>query len=173
MDFPIQLVEDAHQLNETPINDVTTSGEVIVSSEQQQHIPLQSRLLYPTSPDPMDYSRHHVPVLTDDEFSSDSDSDIEPDLPPGLDGAAFQSRLPANKLTKQEMDFFPDVAGGSQSAIMEFLFIRNKLLQAWLMDPFNELTPDKAQTIIHLPHPGLFRSSCFHTHNSIPMISFP
>lgn len=24
-----------------------------------------------------------VPVLMDDEFSSDSDSDIEPDLPPG------------------------------------------------------------------------------------------
>ena len=24
-----------------------------------------------------------MPVLTDDEFSSDSDSDIEPDLPPG------------------------------------------------------------------------------------------
>lgn len=72
----------------------------------------------------------------------------------GLDGAAFQSRLPANKLTKQEMDFFPDIASGSQSAIMEFLFIRNKLLQAWLMEPKHELTPDKAQTIVHLPHPG-------------------
>ena len=76
-------------------------------------------------------------------------------LPQGLDGAAFQSRLPANKLTKQEMDFFPDIASGSQSAIMEFLFIRNKLLQAWLQDPLNELTPEKGQAVVHLPHPGI------------------
>lgn len=72
----------------------------------------------------------------------------------GLDGAAFQSRFPANKLTQQEMDFFPDIASGSQSAIMEFLFIRNKLLQTWLLDPLNELTPERAQTAVHLPHPG-------------------
>lgn len=114
-----------------------------------------------------------VPVLMDDEFSSDSDSDIEPDLPPGkphphtdtppnwphpltgLDGAAFQSRLPANKLTRQEIDFFPDIANGSQSAIMEFLRIRNKLLQAWLHDPLNELTADKAQSVANVPHSGI------------------
>ena len=42
------------------------------------------------------------------------------------------------------MDFFPDIASGSQSAIMEFLFIRNKLLQAWLQDPLNEITPEEA-----------------------------
>ena len=58
------------------------------------------------------------------------------------------------------MDFFPDIASGSQSAIMEFLFIRNKLLQAWLNEPIHELTPDKAQTIVHLPHPGMLT----HTH---------
>ena len=72
----------------------------------------------------------------------------------GLDGAAFQSRLPANKLTKQEMVFFPDISGSSQSAIMEFLFIRNRLLQTWLQDPVHELTTDKAQAAVHLPHPG-------------------
>ena len=53
------------------------------------------------------------------------------------------------------MDFFPDIASGSQSAIMEFLFIRNKLLQAWLQDPLNELTPEKGQAVVHLPHPGI------------------
>lgn len=38
---------------------------------------------------------------------------------------------------------------------MEFLFIRNRLLQTWLHDPVHELTADKAQTVIHLPHPGM------------------
>ena len=37
---------------------------------------------------------------------------------------------------------------------MEYLFIRNKLLQTWLLEPLNELTPEKAQSAVHLPHPG-------------------
>ena len=73
----------------------------------------------------------------------------------GLDGAAFASRMPANKLTQQESEFFPDIAHGSQSAIMEFLFIRNKLLHTWLGDPTSELTAEKAQNTVLLPQSGL------------------
>ena len=80
----------------------------------------------------------------------------------GLDDAAFQSHLPANKLTQQETNFFPDIAGGSQSAIMEFLFIRNKILQAWLQDPMHELTAEKAQAAVHLPHPGMRTQYMYH-----------
>ena len=76
----------------------------------------------------------------------------------GLDGAAFQSRLPANKMTQLESDFFPDIASGSQSAIMEFLFIRNKLLQLWVLDPTVEFTPERAQAAVNLPHPGTIRA---------------
>ena len=49
---------------------------------------------------------------------------------------------------------FPDIAHGSQSAVMEFLFIRNKLLQTWLQDPTNELTVERAQSIVVLPQSG-------------------
>ena len=73
---------------------------------------------------------------------------------PGLDGAAFSSRMPAGKITQQEMECFPDIAHGSQSAVMEFLFIRNKLLQTWLQDPTNELTIEKAQSVVVLPQSG-------------------
>jgi len=73
---------------------------------------------------------------------------------PGLDGAAFSSRMPAGKLTQQEMECFPDIAHGSQSAVMEFLFIRNKLLQTWLQDPTNELTIERAQSVVVLPQSG-------------------
>ena len=72
----------------------------------------------------------------------------------GLDGAAFASRMPANKLTQMETEIFFDIAHGSQSAIMEFLFIRNKLLQAWLADPSVELTAEKAQAAVILPQAG-------------------
>jgi len=77
--------------------------------------------------------------------------------PSGLDGAAFASRMPANKLTQMEAEIFTDVAHGSQSAIMEFLFIRNKLLHAWLADPSNELTAEKAQAAVVLPQAGGWR----------------
>ncbi|XP_019848757.1 PREDICTED: lysine-specific histone demethylase 1A-like isoform X2 [Amphimedon queenslandica] len=144
-----QLVAGAPELQQTNNNIEAETDEVIVSTQEQAI--LHQRLLYAPEDDER-VSSEQVPVLMDDEFSSDSDSDIEPDLPPGLDGAAFQSRLPANKLTRQEIDFFPDIASGSQSAIMEFLRIRNKLLQAWLHDPLNELTADKAQSIANIPH---------------------
>ena len=72
----------------------------------------------------------------------------------GLEGAAFASRMPANKMTQQEMEFFPDIAHGSQPATMEFLFIRNRLLQAWLADPSSQLTAERAQSIVQLPQSG-------------------
>lgn len=62
--------------------------------------------------------------------------------------------MPANKITQQEMEFFPDIAHGSQAALMEFLFIRNRLLQAWISDPTTELTTERAQTIMQLPQSG-------------------
>lgn len=37
---------------------------------------------------------------------------------------------------------------------MEFLFIRNKLLQMWLADPLAELTAEKAQNTVLLPQSG-------------------
>lgn len=71
-----------------------------------------------------------------------------------LDGAAFASRMPANKMTQQEMEFFPDVAHGSQSAMLEFLYIRNRLLQMWINNCNSELTAEKAQNTVVLPQSG-------------------
>jgi hypothetical protein len=62
--------------------------------------------------------------------------------------------MPTNKLTQMESEIFSDIAHGSQAAIMEFLYIRNRLLQAWLADPTVELTCEKAQAAIVLPQPG-------------------
>ena len=72
----------------------------------------------------------------------------------GLDGAAFASRMPANKLTQMETEIFFDIAHGTPSAIMEFLFIRNKLIQVWLTEPSVELTAEKAQAAVILPQAG-------------------
>ena len=61
-------------------------------------------------------------------MSSDGDSDIEPDLPTGMEGAALASRLPPDRLSKQEQQFFGDITGGNQQMLAEYLFIRNKIV---------------------------------------------
>ena len=46
----------------------------------------------------------------------------------GLEGAAFQSRLPYDKMTAQEAACFPDIVQGSQQTQKVFLYIRNRLV---------------------------------------------
>jgi lysine-specific histone demethylase 1 len=71
--------------------------------------------------------------------------------------------MPANKMTQQEAEFFPDVAHGSQSAMLEFLYIRNRLLQMWINNPGSELTAEKAQNTVVLPQSGQGRAYvCIH-----------
>ena len=46
----------------------------------------------------------------------------------GLEGAAFQSRVPFDKLTSQEAACFPDILQGPPQAQKVFLYIRNRLV---------------------------------------------
>lgn len=45
---------------------------------------------------------------------------------PGVEGAAFQSRLPHDRMTSQEAACFPDIISGSQQTQKVFLYIRNR-----------------------------------------------
>ena len=47
---------------------------------------------------------------------------------PGIEGAAFQSRLPFDKMTSQEASCFPDVSQGPPPVQKLFLYIRNRLV---------------------------------------------
>ena len=46
----------------------------------------------------------------------------------GLEGAAFQSRLPVDKMTAQEAAAFPDIVQGPPQAQKVFLYIRNRIV---------------------------------------------
>ena len=46
----------------------------------------------------------------------------------GLEGAAFQSRLPVDKLSAEEASSFPDVAQSIPASQKLFLHIRNRLV---------------------------------------------
>uniref|UniRef100_A0AAY3ZUE8 Lysine-specific histone demethylase n=1 Tax=Denticeps clupeoides TaxID=299321 RepID=A0AAY3ZUE8_9TELE len=68
----------------------------------------------------------------------EEENDSEPDEPsdgPGqhqmhtcMEGAAFQSRLPHDRMTSQEAACFPDIISGSQQTQKVFLYIRNRTL---------------------------------------------
>jgi len=47
----------------------------------------------------------------------------------GLEGAAFQSRLPADRLSTQEATAFPDVAQGAIQTQKLYLYLRNRVVK--------------------------------------------
>ncbi|XP_059476697.1 lysine-specific histone demethylase 1A isoform X2 [Neocloeon triangulifer] len=70
----------------------------------------------------------------------------------GLDGAAFQSRLPFDKLTSTEAACFPDIAQGPSQTQKVFLHIRNRLLQLWLQNPKQQLISDNCVAQVESPY---------------------
>lgn len=58
-----------------------------------------------------------------------------------LEGAAFQSRLPFEKMSSLEAECFSDLQGASSLA---FVQIRNRILKVWFEDPKKQLTQEVA-----------------------------
>nr|XP_053648484.1 lysine-specific histone demethylase 1A-like [Cherax quadricarinatus] len=69
----------------------------------------------------------------------------------GLDGAAFQSRMPADKLTTLEGSLFSDIVKSPPPTHRLFLHIRNRILQMWLESPLQELTYEGVMADLESP----------------------
>ncbi|XP_046399072.1 lysine-specific histone demethylase 1A-like [Ischnura elegans] len=86
----------------------------------------------------------------------DKEEEVEPDSeqddPTGLEGAAFQSRLPFDKMTATEAACFPDVTQGPPQTQKVFLHIRNRLLQLWLENPKQQLLFENVLPQIEPPY---------------------
>jgi len=80
----------------------------------------------------------------DDVNETKSESDSKDDLlglpvePTGLEGSAFQSRVPFDKMTQVEAACFPDLVTPLASQKL-FLQLRNRILQLWLENPRQQL----------------------------------
>ncbi|KAG5308100.1 KDM1A demethylase, partial [Acromyrmex insinuator] len=91
-------------------------------------------------------------VKDDDDQDSDHEDPHVKELLNGLEGAAFQSRLPFDKLTSTEAACFPDIAGGLLQTQKVFLHIRNRLLQIWLENPKQQLIIENVLPQIESPY---------------------
>ncbi|XP_014259163.1 lysine-specific histone demethylase 1A-like isoform X2 [Cimex lectularius] len=82
----------------------------------------------------------------------EGEQDSEQDDPTGLEGAAFQSRLPYDKMTAAEASCFPDIVNDKQCPVKSFLYIRNRMLQLWLENPTQQLLLENAIPFIEAPY---------------------
>ncbi|XP_039288943.1 lysine-specific histone demethylase 1A isoform X5 [Nilaparvata lugens] len=91
------------------------------------------------------------PSTPKNDKEEEAEQDSEQDDPTGLEGAAFHSRLPFDKMTATEASCFPDVSQGAPQTQKVFLHIRNRLLQLWLDNPKQELLLENAMPLIEPP----------------------
>ncbi|VFV24740.1 lysine-specific histone demethylase 1 [Lynx pardinus] len=82
----------------------------------------------------------------------EEENESEPEEPSGVEGAAFQSRLPHDRMTSQEAACFPDIISGPQQTQKVFLFIRNRTLQLWLDNPKIQLTFEATLQQLEAPY---------------------
>uniref|UniRef100_A0A6Q2X1X9 Lysine-specific histone demethylase n=1 Tax=Esox lucius TaxID=8010 RepID=A0A6Q2X1X9_ESOLU len=92
----------------------------------------------------------------EEEVDSDPEEpsgECESDCAKGrVEGAAFQSRLPHDRMTSQEAACFPDIIGGPQQTQKVFLYIRNRTLQLWLDNPKIQLTFEATAQQLEAPY---------------------
>lgn len=65
-------------------------------------------------------------------IAKEVDTSINKEIISGLEGAAFQSRLPFDKMTSNEAASFPETTKCGLPAQLVFLNIRNRILQMWI-----------------------------------------
>ncbi|KAF6205456.1 hypothetical protein GE061_019629 [Apolygus lucorum] len=86
------------------------------------------------------------------EKEEEGEQDSEQDDPTGLEGAAFQSRLPFDKMTASEASCFPDISTDKPCSVKNFIHIRNRLLQLWLENPKQQLILENAIPLVEPPY---------------------
>jgi lysine-specific histone demethylase 1 len=83
----------------------------------------------------MDKSKSGISITAEDAKDKSSDDLMGlPVEPTGLEGAAFQSRVPFDKMTQVEAACFPDLVQPLQTQKL-YIHIRNRVLQCWLENP--------------------------------------
>lgn len=82
--------------------------------------------------------------ITDPREAAAAAAEAYKEILTGLEGAAFQSRLPFDKMTSNEAACFPDITKTGLVAQRVFLNIRNRLLQMWIENPKQQLILENA-----------------------------
>ncbi|XP_045499163.1 lysine-specific histone demethylase 1A [Colias croceus] len=85
--------------------------------------------------------KEEKPIIIEEMKSEDIEEVNYKEMLNSLEGAAFQSRLPFDKMSSLEAECFSDLQGSSAQA---FIQIRNRVLKLWFEDPKKQLTQEQA-----------------------------
>lgn len=91
-----------------------------------------------------DKVRKSEPVPGKDPMYTRMPDDYYKNILIGLEGAAFQSRLPFEKMTSSEAACFPEILANGLVSQRVFLNVRNRVLLMWIENPRQELTAENA-----------------------------
>ncbi|XP_012272310.1 lysine-specific histone demethylase 1A [Orussus abietinus] len=146
-----EMEEKYNQLEDENTSDTSEKSKTGLATPEKKSLaePKKEPEAVPAAP-----SSNAPKVETKEEEEQDSDHE-DPhvkELLNGLEGAAFQSRLPFDKLTSTEAACFPDVSSGPPQTQKVFLHIRNRLLQLWLENPKQQLIIENALPSIEPPY---------------------
>ncbi|XP_024870658.1 lysine-specific histone demethylase 1A [Temnothorax curvispinosus] len=146
-----EMEEKYNQLEDENASDTSEKSKTgLVTPEKKA--PLEAKKeSESTVPAPVP-SASKAEIKEDDDQESDHEDPHVKALLNGLEGAAFQSRLPFDKLTSTEAACFPDISGGPPQTQKVFLHIRNRLLQIWLENPKQQLIIENALPQIESPY---------------------
>ncbi|XP_018393444.1 PREDICTED: lysine-specific histone demethylase 1A [Cyphomyrmex costatus] len=146
-----EMEEKYNQLEDENASDTSEKSKTgLVTPEKKASIEVKKES-ESTVPAPVP-SVSKTEVKEEDDQDSDHEDPHVKELLNGLEGAAFQSRLPFDKLTSTEAACFPDIATGPLQTQKVFLHIRNRLLQIWLENPKQQLIIENVLPQIESPY---------------------
>lgn len=132
----------------------------IVAEDKVRAIPTEKKLQTITNANkvPKKETKKEEVKKEEDKHKKEQDAESELDDPvvkelfSGLEGAAFQSRMPFDKMTSTEAACFPDISQSPLQTIKVYLHIRNRILQMWLDNPKQQLIVEHAIEKMEAPY---------------------
>ncbi|KAL6267921.1 hypothetical protein P5V15_000989 [Pogonomyrmex californicus] len=146
-----EMEEKYNQMEDENASDTSEKSKTgLVTPEKKAPIEVKKES-ESTVPAPVP-SASKTEVKEEDDQDSDHEDPHVKELLNGLEGAAFQSRLPFDKMTSTEAACFLDISSGPPQTQKVFLHIRNRLLQIWLENPKQQLIIENALPQIESPY---------------------
>ncbi|XP_026749032.2 lysine-specific histone demethylase 1A [Galleria mellonella] len=141
-DLDEKLKQDDSESDQSEKSKVTSSSPSLLGGRRE------SSSSHTT--DIKDLKKEEKPA-SDDTKTDDIEEINYKEMLNSLEGAAFQSRLPFDKMSSLEAECFSDLQGASSHA---FIQIRNRILKLWFENPKKQLTPEYSIQKMEPPYNG-------------------
>ncbi|GBP82753.1 Lysine-specific histone demethylase 1A, partial [Eumeta japonica] len=137
-----KLKQDDSESDQSEKSKIVSASPSLVSGRRESS---SSR----TTDSAKDIKKEEKPIIVEENKNEDVEEINYREMLNSLEGAAFQSRLPFDKLSTLEAECFSDLQGTSSFA---FIQIRNRVLKMWFEDPKKQLTAEHSVQKMESPY---------------------